>query len=53
MVERLASYIKKELSAFLKEAGVESAKSEEKLTIKNKDLPEGKTQVVVLKPSIQ
>ena len=46
-------YDKKELSAFLKEAGVESAKSEEKLTIKNKDLPEGKTQVVVLKPSIQ
>ena len=45
-------YEKKELAAFLKEAGVESLKSEEKLTVKKKDLPEDKARVVVLKPSI-
>ncbi len=46
-------YEKKELAEFLKEAGVESVKAEEKLTVKRKELPEGKAQVVVLKPSIQ
>ena len=46
-------YEKKELAAFLKEAGVESVKPEEKLTVKRKELPESKAQVVVLKPSIQ
>lgn len=45
-------YEKKELSAFLGELGAESVKPEEKLTLKKKDLPEGKTEVRVLKPSL-
>ena len=44
--------MKKKNWRLLKEAGVESLKSEEKLTVKKKDLPEDKARVVVLKPSI-
>ncbi len=45
-------YEKKELSLFLKELGVENAKSEDKLTLKKKELPDGKTEVRVLKPAM-
>lgn len=45
-------YEKKELSDFLKESGVETLKPEEKLTLKKKDLPEGKAEVKILKPAI-
>lgn len=46
-------YEKKELTAFLKEAGAESSKPEEKLTIKKKEIAGDRARVVVLKPSIQ
>lgn len=46
-------YEKRELAVFLKEAGAESSKPEEKLTIKKKEIAEDKARVVVLKPSIQ
>lgn len=46
-------YEKKDLAAFFKEMGREDLKAEEKLTLKKKDLPEGKTEIRVLKPSIQ
>ena len=45
-------YDKKELSVFLKELGVETIKAEEKLTLKKKDLPEGKAELHVLKPAV-
>ena len=45
-------YEKRELSVFLKELGAESAKPEEKLTIKKKDMPDGKMEVHALKPTI-
>lgn len=41
-----------EVEPFLKEAGAAKTEAQEKLTIKKKDIPEeGKTQVVVLKPT--
>lgn len=45
-------YEKKELSLFLKELGVENAKPEDRLTIKKKELPEGKAELRVLKPAM-
>jgi len=38
------------IDKFLKLMGVEKAEPQEKLTIKKKDLPEGETKVIVLKP---
>ncbi|MCX6731646.1 MAG: MBL fold metallo-hydrolase [Candidatus Parcubacteria bacterium] len=46
------NYKEADLKQFLKEFGNGSAKPEEKLTIKKKDLSEEKTQVVVLSPAI-
>lgn len=45
-------YDTKELDLFLKEAGLENSKPEDKLTLKKKDLPQDKTTVHVLKPTI-
>lgn len=46
-------YEKKDLGAFLKEFGVDDLKAEEKLTLKRKDMSDAKTDIRVLKPSIQ
>ena len=45
-------YGTKELDLFLKEAGLENSKPEEKLTLKKKDPLQDKTVVRVLKPTI-
>lgn len=39
-----------DLDGFLKEMGVKSVEAQDKLLIKKKDLPEEKTEVVILKP---
>jgi L-ascorbate metabolism protein UlaG (beta-lactamase superfamily) len=45
-------YEKKDLNDFLKEIGQSDAKPENKLTLKKKDLPENKTNVLVLSPAV-
>lgn len=45
-------YDKKELNEFLKEAGLETAEAEDRLTLKKKDLPENKSVIHLLNPSM-
>ena len=45
-------YDKKSLDAFLKEIGANADGAEDKFTFKRKELPEGKTAIKILKPSL-